>query len=234
MSHILIVEDEEAIGRGLQDCLESQGHRVTWLADGDAGLKEAVEGCADMLLLDVMLPGTDGFSICRAAREAHPERAIMMLTAKGGEEDILTGFSAGADDYVSKPFSVVQLLARIDALVRRCPPQHTEQKTQCGRLCVDYDALQISYAERVVDINRRDADLLVLFYQERGRILSRRRLLRDIWDYACPDMVETRSVDMHLTKLRRKIKTVLGKDEKQFCIETIRGEGYRCMCEGLL
>lgn len=231
MARILVVEDEVAIARGLCDCLQFHEHEVHWEANGQAGLECALSGDFDLLLLDVMLPDLDGFSICQQLRAAQPAQAIMMLTAKGSEEDILHGFAQGADDYICKPFSVAQLLARIQALLRRRLSEPTSSENEAGKLAdFSIGSLQIMIAhmqacngERQADLNRRDIEILSLLNEEPGRIVSRRRLLHDVWGFVQPDAVETRSVDMHIAKLRKKIQPLL----KRGGIETVRGEGYR-------
>ncbi|NRA38588.1 MAG: response regulator transcription factor, partial [Planctomycetes bacterium] len=184
-------------------------------------------------------PDTDGFSICEVVRAALPQQAILMLTAKGSEEDILHGFRCGADDYVCKPFSLAQLMARVDALIRRSEKladlqsqDHAEVEIDAPVQSFSIDALRIcvesmsaSYQDKSVTINRRDAELLALFAREQGRIVSRRLLLHDIWGFTQPDQVETRSVDMHIVKLRKKLAHILPQEITG--IETIRGEGYR-------
>lgn len=223
---ILVVEDEAAIRRGLGDCLAFHGHTPELIGDGDEGLRVACEQTHDLLILDRMLPGTDGLAICRAARERHPTVGIIVLTARGAEQDVLDGFAAGADDYVTKPFSIAQLMARVEALLRRSAPTAPEPAVEAfsvGRLQVDPATLRAEGPNGSCDLSRRDVDLLGLLLRESGRIVSRRRLLRDLWGYERPDAVETRSVDMHLVKLRRKLKGCGGGNP----IETVRGEGYR-------
>ena len=231
MARILVVEDEVAIARGLCDCLQFHEHEVQWEANGQAGLERALSGDFDLLLLDVMLPDLDGFSICQQLRTAQPAQAIVMLTAKGSEADILHGFAQGADDYICKPFSVAQLVARIDALLRRRTAQPIADQDEEQAL-VDFTigSLQITIAhlracngERQTDLNRRDIEILSILNEEPGRIVSRRRLLHDVWGFVQPDAIETRSVDMHIAKLRKKIQPLL----KRGGIETVRGEGYR-------
>ncbi len=226
---VLVVEDEAAIAQGLCDCLEFNQYEVEWQADGKSGLAAALHGQFDLLLLDVMLPHVNGFDICKQVREQKPEQAIVMLTAKGSEADILEGFNRGADDYITKPFSVAQLLARMQALIRRAKESNdaevisVSEDFTIGAIQVHVESLQIVHADKTQDINRRDLELLQLLSEEPGRIISRRRILRDVFGYADPDNVETRSVDMHIVKLRKKLAKIIDGGG----IETVRGEGYR-------
>ena len=218
---ILVVEDEESIRVGICDVLAFKGFDPTGVEDGIEGLQEALSGAYDLLVLDVMLPGLDGFSICRRAREAQPRQAILMLTAKGDEASVLEGFSAGADDYVSKPFSLAQLMARIQALVRRSVAQRGGSFA-VGEVEIDAGRLTASRGASSVELSPRDVEVLTMLVRESGRVVSRDDLLREVWGYTRPDALETRCVDMHIAKLRRKLKPV-----SPTLIETVRGAGYR-------
>ncbi len=223
-ARVLVIEDEEAIRQGLCDVLVYHGHEAEPTDRGDIGLDRALSGEHDLVLLDVMLPGVDGFDICRRVRAAHPELPILMLTARGSEEDVLQGFRCGSDDYVTKPFSVAQLVARIEALLRRsrngrgAAPDAADD-FRFGPWLVEVGELRASCDGAAVALSRREVDILTLFSREAGRIVGRRMLLREIWGYPDPDRVETRSVDMQLVRLRRKLGGA--------SIETVRGEGYR-------
>ncbi|MEZ4322257.1 MAG: response regulator transcription factor [Myxococcota bacterium] len=223
MADILVIEDEEAIRRGLCDLLAYHGHRPTPVADGDRGLAEALSGRFELCIVDVMLPGVDGFTICRRVREAHPSQALVLLTARGREEDVLEGFRAGCDDYVTKPFSVAQLMARVDALLRRAAAPSTSWTV--GTLEIDCDNLEIRSGGRVHPVSRRDVEVLQYLWKERHRIVPRTDLLQAVWGYAKPEAVETRAVDMHIVKLRRKLDEVMDAP----LIETVRGAGYRLL-----
>ncbi|MDJ0849097.1 MAG: response regulator transcription factor [Myxococcota bacterium] len=225
-ARVLVIEDEEAIRQGLCDVLVYHGHVPEPSDRGDTGLERALSGEHDLVLLDVMLPGVDGFDICRRVRAVHPELPILMLTARGSEEDVLEGFRCGSDDYVTKPFSVAQLVARIEALLRRSQngrPGEADfpcEDFRFGPWLVEVGDLRATCdGVQAVALSRREVDILALFSREAGRIVGRRTLLREIWGYPDPDRVETRSVDMQLVRLRRKLE---GAD-----IETVRGEGYR-------
>jgi len=220
---ILVVEDEAPIRMGLVDVLVFHGNDVRGVGDGDAGLREALGETWDLLVLDVMLPGVDGFSICRAVREAKPGQAILLLTARGSEADILEGFAAGADDYVTKPFSVSQLVARVKALLRRAGA--ATAAFAVGGVRVDPETLCARAGDRVVDLSHRDVSLLAFLANAPGRVFSRDDLLREVWGYRRTEGVETRCVDMQVAKLRRKLSSLVDVD----VIETVRGAGYRVL-----
>jgi DNA-binding response OmpR family regulator len=221
---ILLVEDEATIARALVDLLTGKGYDVEHAATGDAGRELGLAGGHAIALLDVMLPGVDGFTLCRALREAHPRLGICMLTAKGGEGDILEGFRAGADDYVPKPFSIAQLLARVEALVRRVGA--SESPFDIGNFRVDPARLRADRGACSCDLVRRDVELLAVLARADGAVVPRSVLLGDVWGYARPDAVESRCVDMHVVKLRRRLADAFGAEGEQM-VETVRGEGYR-------
>ena len=220
---ILVVEDEPAIARGLCDVLAFPGYAPSAAADGEEGLREGLHGGADLVVLDLMLPLRNGFDVCGELRAARPRLPILMLTARGAEEDVLRGFRAGADDYVTKPFSLAELVARVEALLRRCGrlPAAPPQPFALGELRIDPERLVAEGAGAPIELTRRETDLLSLLVRERGRIVSRRTLLHEVWGLENADRVETRTVDMHVAKLRKKL------GEARALIETVRGEGYR-------
>ena len=220
---VLVVEDEESIRRGLCDVLAFRGYAPEGVERGDVGLRRGLSREHALVLLDVMLPGLSGFDVCRELRCALPELPILMLTARGSEQDVLEGFRAGADDYVTKPFSVAELCARVEALLRRSgasPREEDAPPFAFGPWQVDRQTRMARRGEQQVELTQLEAALAALFASEPGRILSRRRLLREVWDVADPERIETRTVDMHVAKLRKK----LGGDA---LIQTVRGEGYR-------
>ena len=219
---VLVIEDEEPIRVGLCDVLAFHGLQPTPAADGTRGLALGLDGAWALVVVDVMLPGVDGFTITRALRERHPSLPILLLTAKGAEADVLEGFAAGADDYVTKPFSVAQLAARVRALVRRSGATGRRQFV-VGPATVDVDALTLATARGVVSLSPRDAALLTYLAERAGTVVPREALLRDVWHFQRTERVETRCVDMHLSKLRRKLHPVC-EDE---LVETVRGAGYR-------
>jgi DNA-binding response OmpR family regulator len=222
---LLLVEDEPAIRNGLNDAFIALGYRIDTAATGDEGLKKALAGGHDAVLLDVMLPGVDGFTICRRVRESHPRLGIVMLTARGSEQDVLEGFRAGADDYVPKPFSLTVLTARVEAVLRRSRDPAGASFTVAGVL-IDPAALRASRGAATSDLSRRDVELLARLARDSGTVVQRAILLADVWGYTQPDAVETRCVDMHVVKLRRKLAHAFG-DAGERLIETVRGEGYR-------
>ena len=216
---ILVVEDEGAILSGLCDALTFHGHVPTGVPSGEDGLRAALGGRYALVVLDVMLPGMSGFDVCRHLRAARPQQAILMLTARGTEADVLEGFRCGADDYVTKPFSVAELLARVDAVLRRTAVSEPPAAPFCiGPWVVDPVRRTADAGVQHADLSAREVCLLALFMRERGRIVSRRRLLAEVWGLQNADGIETRTVDVHIAKLRKKIAGV---------IETVRGDGYR-------
>ncbi len=231
---ILVVEDEAAIRTGICDLLAYHGHRPTGVGDGERGLAEALTGRYALVILDVMLPSRDGFSICEALRAGRPGQAILMLTARGREQDVLRGFECGCDDYVPKPFSLALLRARIDALLRRVAPspdapadlpEKPARVLSVGPLELDLDNLRARVGERDIELTSRDLEVLEYLARERHRVVPRIDLLREVWGYERAEKLETRCVDMHVVKLRRRLAELLPEAESP--IETVRGVGYR-------
>ena len=220
---ILIVEDDPAILNGLTDVLVFNGYAVEGTADGNQGLARGLGQVFDLIILDVMLPGTDGFTICREIRAKRPEQAIMMLTAKGAEDDIVTGFRSGADDYLSKPFSLRELMVRIEAILRRSGKLAGDISVEIGGIEFDGSNLRAAKAGKRVDLTRREMDIVAYLHQNKNRIVSKQELLKQVWHYK-DATIETRTVDIHMLKLRKKIAQLTG--ETPF-IQTVRGEGYR-------
>ena len=220
---ILVVEDDPALLRGLSDFLVFNGFEVRAVEDGGLGLQTALDQAFDLVLLDVMLPTLDGFSICREIRRNKPNQAVIMLTAKGSEEDIVTGFKAGADDYINKPFSLRELMVRVQAVLRRSGKPIGEEMIRFRDIVFDARQLKASLADRTTELTRREMDIMAYLHLNRDRIVSKKDLLRDVWNYSDPD-VETRTVDIHILKLRKKISEL---DPDLPFIETVRGEGYR-------
>ncbi len=221
---ILVVEDEPAIRAGVCDVLAYHGHVPTAVETGEEGLARALDGRYALVVLDLMLPGISGFEVCRELRAKRPAQAILMLTARGAEEDILQGFRCGADDYVTKPFSVAELMARIEALLRRVGalPRLASAPFDFGVWRVDPAARTAAANGATIALSARETALLVLLARERGRIVSRRTLLLEVWGMQNVERIQTRTVDVHVAKLRRKL-AANGADP----IETVRGEGYR-------
>jgi two-component system response regulator RegX3 len=221
---ILVVEDEEAIRRGLCDVLAYQGYAPHGVESGDEGLREALTNAYDLVVLDLMLPGLSGFDVCEAVRAELPEQPILMLTARGSEDDVLAGFARGADDYVTKPFSVSELVARVRALLRRSGGVRVDEQPpfDFGGWRVEPASGRAHTGDESCELSPRELAILALFVREAGRIVSRRMLLHEIWGFSNPEKIETRTVDMQIGKLRRKLDR--GEDS---AIETVRGAGYR-------
>ena len=222
-AHILIVEDDTAIQKGLCDVLVFNGYAAEGIDDGAKGCEAALTGGYDLVLLDVMLPGMDGFSICREIRHKLPALPVIMLTARGAEDDVVTGFTAGADDYVSKPFSLRELMVRVEAVLRRSGKLPGDEKVEYGKLRFDGLNLQAVCHDRTEPLTRREMDIITYLFRHRQRIVSKTELLEKVWRYKDPH-VETRTVDIHVLKLRKKINALTGGTG---LIQTIRGEGYR-------
>jgi len=220
---ILVVEDDPSLLQGLLDVLVFNGYEVTGIDDGKKGLETFHSGIFDLVMLDVMLPGMDGFEICSEIRKAKENQPILMLTAKGSENDVVHGFSMGADDYVCKPFSLRELLMRVQALLRRTGKIKENKILEIDGLSFDSGKLTVANEKKETAITRRELELVEFLNNNRERIVPRSELLVEVWNYADGDM-ETRTVDIHIQKLRKKI-TDLGY-ENEF-ITTIRGEGYR-------
>jgi len=220
---ILVVEDDPAILNGLLDVLVFNGYEADGAEDGGAGLEKALAGQYDLIVLDVMLPTLDGFSICRKIREEKPSQAIVMLTAKGAEDDIVTGFKAGADDYVHKPFSLRELMVRVEAVLRRSGKNLGDARVCWNDILFDGTTLKATRGRESVDLTRKEMDIIVYLHRHRDRIVSKKELLSKVWNYAVTD-IETRTVDIHMLKLRKKISALIDGDP---LIVTVRGEGYR-------
>jgi len=223
-SRILIAEDEEKIRQGLVDVFVYHGYEVKALENGSMVMKEALSGNYHLVILDVMLPGMNGFEVCNEIRKKDRSQPVIMLTAKGDEEDIIQGLKLGADDYVTKPFSVRELLARCESVLRRSSKLQVEkQKISWDVLVIDPMNLLIETPQGQMELTRREVDLLRYLIQHSNRPISRQELLKEVWGYQNPQM-DTRTVDIHITKLRKKIE----KDpDSPIFILTLRGEGYR-------
>jgi len=227
-ARILVVEDDPAILNGLLDVMVFNGYDVEGAADGRDGLQSALDEAFDLVILDVMLPSLDGFSICRRIRERKPAQGILMLTAKGAEDDVVTGFQAGADDYVSKPFSLRELLVRVEALLRRTGKLAGQADIRHRGIHFRAKTLEAASGDTITALTRREMEIIAYLYRHQDRIVSKKELLTDVWQYADAD-IETRTVDIHMLKLRKKIAQLIG--ERPF-IQTVRGEGYRLEKDG--
>ena len=234
---ILIVEDDPGILEGLLDLFAFHGYAPEGVADGVEGLRTALEETFDLVILDVMLPGLDGFSICRELRAKKPNQAILMLTAKGAESDVVTGFRTGADDYVRKPFSLRELLVRVEAVLRRSGKAPAPKLLTIGGLVFDGENLILKNGEAKTSLTCREMEIIAYLDRHRGRTISQQELLTEVWQYAHPD-IETRTVDIHMAKLRKKIAAVApkfdpaAKDGKPF-LRTVRGKGYQLAADNM-
>jgi two-component system alkaline phosphatase synthesis response regulator PhoP len=222
--NILIVEDEEALRMTLSDRLQSEGYSVDCAADGEEGFQRATHEPFDLILLDLMLPRRNGLDVCREIRQAGLITPILMLTARGQTVDKVVGLKIGADDYVTKPFEMLELLARIEALLRRAPsrPAANGNVYHCGPLRVDVRGTQVSRDGKRVNLSAREFQLLRYFVEHPGATLSRDELLREVWGYSVETF--TRTVDVHVASLRQKLE----KDPKHpEMIVTVQGLGYK-------
>ena len=221
---ILAIEDDDAIRQGIVDALQFNGYRVSESADGDAGLRKAIGSEYDLLLLDLALPGTPGMEILRAVRKARPTQPVIILTAKGDEADRIAGLKSGADDYVVKPFSIKELMARVQAVLRRSPgrPSDLDQITFPGGIA-DFERRELRFEDNQrCELSEREAELLRYLVNNRGRAVSRDELLSNVWRIS-PQGISTRTIDMHVARLREKIRDGSGENK---ILQTVRGKGY--------
>jgi len=226
-ARILVIEDDAALLGGLLDVLVFNGYDAKGLDDGGHGLRTGLDEQFDLILLDVMLPTLDGFSICREIRNKKPAQGIIMITAKGAEDDIVTGFKSGADDYIPKPFSLREVMVRVEAVLRRTGKNLGDEQVDYMGIFFDGKNLRASCRDRSVELTRREMDIVIYLYRNLDRIVSKKDLLTEVWQYADAN-IETRTVDIHMLKLRRKIAALIGDTPM---IETVRGEGYRLLPE---
>ncbi len=222
---ILVIEDEEAIREGLIDVLVFHKYEVDSAATGPEGLAKAQTGKFDLILLDIMLPGMDGYEICDRIRSEDRDQPIIMLTAKTSDEEIVQGLKLGADDYVQKPFSIQQLVLRIEAVLRRSQVGKEQARTiRLQGIEIDTENLSGHGESGEITFTRRETELLAYLANHPDRPVSREELLLKVWGYARNLEIETRTVDIHIAKLRRKIEA----DPKEpVNLVTVRGAGYR-------
>ncbi len=221
---VLVIEDDAPIRRGLVDALRYAEYEVLECADGREALGMALELKIDLVLLDVMLPGMDGFSILDKLRESRPTLPIIMVTARGAESDRVRGLKTGADDYVVKPFSAHELLARVEAVLRRSPERPRDvHKLRVDDIIMDLDRREVSWPDdRTKSLSDREVDILQYLAGNRDRAVDRKTLLQHVWRLN-PKGLNTRTVDMHIARLREKLED----DPNQTrIIETVRGKGY--------
>jgi len=223
---ILVVEDEAAIRAGLVDVFVYHGYEVEGVADGREGLERALAGTFDLVLLDVMLPAMSGFDVCNGIRESDRDLPIIMLTARNEDADIIRGLSLGADDYVAKPFSVTQLVLRVQAVLRRSRVGAEQAQTLRLGNDVEIDVRNRSgrRGDEALAFTRRELEILQYLDAHADRPVSREELLAKVWGYARNLGIETRTVDIHVAKLRRKIEHDPANPRH---LLTVRGAGYR-------
>lgn len=224
MPTILVIEDDSAIRRGVTDALRFAGHDVLEAAEGSAGMAQAQKATFDLLLLDLVLPNYSGFEILRALRDHRPGTPVIILSARGEEADRVKGLKLGADDYVVKPFSVRELLARVEAVLRRSPERPKPVK-QIGFPAgiADLERMELRFEDGTrTELSEREAHLIEYLAAHNGRAISRDELLRRVWRID-PSHTETRTIDMHIANLRAKLRDNGG--EPKFLL-TVRGKGY--------
>ena len=222
MSRILIVDDEPEIVRGLEDNLRFEGYQTSTAADGREALAVAAREAPDLILLDIMMPGLSGWDVCRELRGQGIDVPIIMLTARGEEGDRVRGLELGADDYITKPFSLRELLARVRAVLRRPGPRHKVEEFAFGDARVRPRGRQAFKAGREVGLTRKEFELLVYLLEHRGDVVTRERLLDEVWGYE--RFPTTRTVDTHILRLRRKFEA--DPDRPAFIL-TVHGQGYK-------
>jgi DNA-binding response OmpR family regulator len=223
-SAILTIEDDPAIRRGIVDALEYSGYRVLESGDGVDGLNKAIEASYDLLLLDLALPGKPGLEILRQLRKVRPTQPVIILTAKGDESDRVQGLKDGADDYVVKPFSIKELMARVEAVLRRSPerPSHINQAAfEHGT--VDFERRELRFHDQTrAELSEKESELLGYLVSNSGRAISRDELLSGVW-HLSPKGITTRTIDMHIARLRDKLRD---NKDKPSTLLTVRGKGY--------
>ena len=223
MPKVLIVEDDESMGTALRDGFQYEGYDVTLAKDGATGLKLATENTPDLIILDVMLPKMNGLDVCREIRKAGNTVPVIMLTARGQEIDKVLGLKLGADDYITKPFGFLELMARVEAVLRRASGRTaTIEAYRFGQVTVDFKKGEVRKNGKLLEISPRELRLLQFFIEHRGEVVAREQLLDTVWDYDAAPL--TRTVDMHVAKLRKKIED--SPTVPRFIV-TVHGMGYK-------
>ncbi len=224
MARILLIEDEPSMQLGLKDNLELESYRVDIAGDGETGLQKIIDNAYDLVLLDVMLPKLSGFDVCKKARAAGIATPIILLTARGEEIDKILGLELGADDYITKPFSVRELLARIKALLRRSNGVATKESHSLtiGKLKIDFSTFQAFEDGIEVRLSHKEFEILSFLYQHKNKVVSRYDLLGKVWGY--DEQPTTRTVDNFMVRLRQKIEV---NPNQPKLILTVHGVGYK-------
>jgi DNA-binding response OmpR family regulator len=224
MKRILIVEDEAGMLQGLKDNLEFEGYDVDTASEGKTGLDKTLRGSYDLIILDVMLPHVSGFDICKTARKEGIETPVILLTAKGEEIDKVLGLELGADDYITKPFSLRELLARIKAILRRSPASNNGhgEFIKVGNISVNFKNFEAKEGDKEVKMSHKEFEILHYLYKNTGKTVDRDDLMTNVWgiDYD----ITTRTIDNFILKLRQKIETDLNNPK---VILTVHGVGYK-------
>lgn len=221
--HILLIEDEEALRMTLSDRLRSEGYVVEFAVDGEQGYEKATVLPFDLIILDIMLPRCNGLEVCRGIRQAGLATPILVLTARGQTVDKVVGLKLGADDYVTKPFDTMELIARIEALLRRSATHIGQGVHRFGPIRVDFRGTHITRGGEVVYLTAREFQLLRYLIEHPGQTLSRSEILREVWRYSS-DTSSTRTVDVHVASLRQKLED---SPKKPRWIVTVPGMGYK-------
>lgn len=220
---ILVIEDDTSILRGLKDNLVFEGYEVLSATEGHEGLNLALEGSPDLILLDIMLPGITGYDICRKVREQKPDLPIIMLTARGKEVDKVAGLDLGADDYVTKPFSISELMARIRSVLRRTRNSAPElEQFSFGNVTLNFKKYQTFVNNKEVHLSAKEYAIMKMFIRHTGDVIHRDRLLDEVWGYE--SYPTTRTVDNFILDLRKKLE---GDPARPKHILSIRGAGYK-------
>lgn len=225
MSRVLVIEDNTDLALGLRNNLEIEGYTVEVAPDGETGLDAARRSSPDLVVLDLMLPGMDGFRVLRALRDQGSSMPVLVLTARGEEADKVRGLRLGADDYVTKPFSLLELLARVEALLRRARPETRGERLELlrfGHLTVEPASRSVRRSGETVELTPKEFDLLMCLIESNGAVVSRLELLRRVWGYS--DAAVSRTVDTHVAELRRKLEPEPSSPQ---LILTVRKAGYR-------
>ena len=226
MSRILVIEDDPAILRGLADNLKFESHEVLTASDGEAGYRLIQEQKPDLIILDLMLPKMSGYEVCRKVRDEGITTPILMLTARGEEADRVLGLDLGADDYVTKPFSVRELMARVRALLRRTqPPRTLPDELRFDDVVVDFRRYEARKGDQTLEMTRKEFGILRLLAARPGEVVARDELLNEVWGY--DKYPTTRTVDNHIATLRSKLEDNPAEPRR---LLTVHGVGYKLIC----